>query len=89
MLLVVVVFLLQDYINYEQKRQIVSHGANLTNGNGHLPTNGENGKLPPSILNNQKDFDRHQKYPISILQQEIDFLPEEINPLKREVSCFG
>uniref|UniRef100_A0A1B0FIP6 HP domain-containing protein n=1 Tax=Glossina morsitans morsitans TaxID=37546 RepID=A0A1B0FIP6_GLOMM len=44
-----------------------------------------NAKLPPALLNNQKDFDRHQKYPITVLQQEIEFLPPEINPLKREV----
>ncbi|XP_013099342.2 villin-like protein quail isoform X1 [Stomoxys calcitrans] len=75
-----------SYVNYEQTRQILSKGSpSLTNGNGVAPLNGENGKLPPSILNNQKDFDRHQKYPIAILQQEIDLLPEEINPLKREV----
>ena len=36
-------------------------------------------------MNNQKDFDLHQKYPITVLQQEIDLLPAEINPLKREV----
>lgn len=44
-----------------------------------------NAKLPAALLNNQKDFDRHQKYPITVLQQEIEFLPPEINPLKREV----
>ncbi|XP_005179741.1 villin-like protein quail isoform X2 [Musca domestica] len=78
-----------NYINYEQKRQMVSSGQSvITNGTGNgvaLPVNGVNGKLPPSILNNQKDFDRHQKYPIVMLQQEIDLLPEEVNPLKREV----
>lgn len=39
------------------------------------------------LLNNrQKDFDGHKKYPLMVLVQEMDMLPPEINPLKREVS---
>jgi len=38
------------------------------------------------ILNNrQKDFDGHKKYPLTVLIQEMDMLPPDINPLKREV----
>uniref|UniRef100_A0A1A9WZZ4 HP domain-containing protein n=1 Tax=Glossina brevipalpis TaxID=37001 RepID=A0A1A9WZZ4_9MUSC len=78
----------QNYVNYITKRQIMATVScdvetPLTNG-----CNGSNisfNKLPPALLNNQKDFDRHQKYPITVLQQEIEFLPPEINPLKREV----
>jgi len=54
-----------------------SNGCNGTNGSGNLPY---------SLLNNQRDFDSHIKYPIHVLQQEIDVLPPEINPLKREVN---
>jgi len=38
------------------------------------------------LNNNQKDFDGHKKYPLSVLVQEMDMLPPEINPLRREVS---
>lgn len=35
--------------------------------------------------NDQKDFDGHKKYPLPVLVQEMDVLPPEINPLRREV----
>ncbi|XP_037823752.1 villin-like protein quail isoform X1 [Lucilia sericata] len=76
-----------NYVTYENKRQLLSNtsASSSTNGNG-IHSNGDaNGKVHPALLNNQKDFDCHQKYPISVLQQEIDLLPAEINPLKREV----
>ncbi|KAH8412783.1 hypothetical protein KR009_005719, partial [Drosophila setifemur] len=40
----------------------------------------------PLLLNNkQTGFDGHKKYPLAVLTQEMDMLPPEINPLKREV----
>lgn len=37
--------------------------------------------------NDQKDFDGHKKYPLPVLVQEMDVLPPEINPLRREVGA--
>ncbi|XP_054742717.1 villin-like protein quail isoform X1 [Anastrepha obliqua] len=75
-----------NYVSYELKRQAFMKQGNMSNVNGTI-TNGVNGNgIIPSVLkNHQKDFDLHHKYPIVILQQEIDLLPPEVNPLKREV----
>lgn len=73
-------------MTYEKKRLLLTNSSEATNSNGNISQNGEvNGKINPALMNNQKDFDLHQKYPITVLQQEIDLLPVEINPLKREV----
>uniref|UniRef100_W8C0S3 Villin-like protein quail n=1 Tax=Ceratitis capitata TaxID=7213 RepID=W8C0S3_CERCA len=74
-----------NYISYELKRQAFLKHENTPNINGTL-TNGMNGNgIIPVLKNHQKDFDLHHKYPIATLQQEIDLLPPEVNPLKREV----
>ncbi|XP_067623216.1 villin-like protein quail [Eurosta solidaginis] len=75
-----------NYVTYDMKRQNIMKHGNAAHMNGTI-INGLNGNglVPPVLKNNQKDFDRHHKYPIVILQQEIDLLPPEVNPLKREV----
>jgi len=50
------------------------------------PSNGLDKGSALHLNNNQKDFDGHKKYPLSVLVQEMDMLPPEINPLRREVS---
>ncbi|XP_017474313.1 PREDICTED: villin-like protein quail [Rhagoletis zephyria] len=75
-----------NYVSYELKRQAFMKPINMSNTNGTI-TNGinSNGIIPSVMKNHQKDFDLHHKYPIMILQQELDLLPPEVNPLKREV----
>ncbi|KAL5279887.1 VILL family protein [Megaselia abdita] len=40
---------------------------------------------PLHILDQDSDFDKHPKFSISVLQSEADMLPEEVNPIRKEV----
>ncbi|KAL7739752.1 hypothetical protein ACLKA6_014992 [Drosophila palustris] len=66
----------KNFITYEQMRQELGSIA---------PSNALNEGSALHLNNNQKDFDGHKKYPLSVLVQEMDMLPPEINPLRREV----
>lgn len=68
---------LQGFVTYEQIRQQLGTIA---------PSNGLKEGSALLLNNNQKDFDGHKKYPLPVLVQEMDMLPPEINPLRREVS---
>ncbi|XP_030382996.1 villin-like protein quail [Scaptodrosophila lebanonensis] len=66
----------EKFITYERIRK------DLANSTPTIDTN----KSSALMLNNsQKDFDGHKKYPLSVLVQEIDVLPPEVNPLMREL----
>lgn len=41
---------------------------------------------PLHILEQDSDFDNHPKFSISVLQAEADMLPEEVDPIRKEVS---
>ncbi|XP_034100246.1 villin-like protein quail isoform X1 [Drosophila albomicans] len=66
----------KNFLSYEQMRQELGSVA---------PSNGLSEGSALHLNNNQKDFDGHKKYPLSVLVQEMDMLPPEINPLRREV----
>jgi len=69
---------LQNFLSYEKMRKDL---GNAVPSPSNLPNEGS-----ALLLNNrQKDFDNHKKYPLTVLIQEMDMLPPEINPLKREV----
>lgn len=38
-----------------------------------------------SSVNGESDFDKHQKFPLTVLQQEADALPAGVNPTRKEV----
>ncbi|BFF95298.1 villin-like protein quail [Drosophila madeirensis] len=69
----------KDFLSYEQMRKELGSSA--------APSNiaAVNGASPLILNGRQKDFDGHKKYPLPVLTQEMDMLPAEINPLKREV----
>ncbi|XP_030243943.1 villin-like protein quail isoform X2 [Drosophila navojoa] len=66
----------KGFVTYEQMRQQLATIA---------PSNGLKEGSALILNNNQKDFDGHKKYPLPVLVQEMDMLPPEINPLRREV----
>ncbi|XP_064546786.1 villin-like protein quail isoform X1 [Drosophila montana] len=66
----------KNFLTYEQMRQELGTVA---------PSNGIKEGSALLLNNNQKDFDGHKKYPLAVLVQEMDMLPPEINPLRREV----
>uniref|UniRef100_A0A6P4FDP0 Villin-like protein quail isoform X1 n=1 Tax=Drosophila rhopaloa TaxID=1041015 RepID=A0A6P4FDP0_DRORH len=68
----------KNFLSYEVMRKDLGNAVPSTCS---LANNGS-----PLLLNNrQKGFDGHKKYPLTVLIQEMDMLPPEINPLKREV----
>ncbi|XP_026844669.1 villin-like protein quail isoform X1 [Drosophila persimilis] len=69
----------KNFLSYEQMRKEL--------GSSTAPSNisAVNGTTPLILDDRQKDFDGHKKYPLPVLTQEMDMLPSEINPLKREV----
>ncbi|XP_020812284.1 villin-like protein quail isoform X1 [Drosophila serrata] len=68
----------KNFMSYEAMRKELGTAVPTT---GNITNNGS-----ALLLNNrQKDFDGHKKYPLMVLTQEMDMLPSEINPLKREV----
>lgn len=40
---------------------------------------------PKHVSNQENDFDLHTKYPLSVLKAELDTLPGEVDPLRKEV----
>ncbi|XP_023032217.1 villin-like protein quail isoform X2 [Drosophila willistoni] len=71
----------KNFISYEEMRRdrCATEAAPKINGNI------VNGSAALMRNNQQKDFDGHKKYPVTVLTQETDMLPTEVNPLKREV----
>ncbi|XP_070133242.1 villin-like protein quail isoform X1 [Drosophila bipectinata] len=68
----------KNFLSYEQMRKDLGNSVPSTCSLG-------NGGSPLLLNNKQTDFDGHKKYPLAVLIQEMDMLPPEINPLKREV----
>ncbi|KAH8298354.1 hypothetical protein KR018_008086, partial [Drosophila ironensis] len=68
----------KNFLSYEKIRQDLGSATPTASALANVDS--------PLLLNNQqKDFDNHKKYPIQVLVQEMDMLPTEINPLKREI----
>ncbi|EDW04121.1 GH10154 [Drosophila grimshawi] len=66
----------KNFLGYDQLRQKLGSVA---------PSNCLKQDSALLLNNSQKDFDGHKKYPLPVLVQEMDMLPPEINPLRREV----
>ncbi|XP_017834860.1 villin-like protein quail [Drosophila busckii] len=66
----------KNFLTYEQMREQLGQTT---------PSNGLHKVSALLLNNNQRDFDEHKKYPLGVLVQEMDMLPPEINPLRREV----
>lgn len=64
----------EDFVPYVQLRHDVSHNG-FSNGCMNVEHS----------VKNETEFDKHHKYPLEVLQQEAVNLPNEVDPVNREL----